>query len=1205
MKRPRSYEENLDEAIPGEKGVFKEWGRRDQESDRPSSHRRFYPKGEIGGGSRKGSSSSSYDRPVDDDREPLSRSLSRKRFDHDQEAFDRRKFGGGFERNREEEDRSAQASSPRVSYSSERIHRSERFSLPSRRDYPKGFRSERERPRREGSSGSSWRRSSGGKDAADDEAKTSSAAGDPVPGGGRRLPSEDRGKIMPKESSSGDQPSPAGPASFGVKKKTLEMRSEDCSGSEMEEGELEPDPEPEPKANPEPEPELEPVMGVKPVPASEDSRETETECRVGSGESLESGRKSSNEEKTTSDEEVVSGGKKEAVVIATDPGKGTDEVPCHEIVPVKQVDQNDKPEEQESEKERTTTTDGDKGLLVAVQVENAGEQSPGEKQEGSGKEQLGEEEMKDVPVLEEDLEKNEKMEGGINLEIQVESEHKEGRCIDLEVEPKEAKDIDLETEAEAPLALFGSSKVAIEVKNNTELTLKLMTGNNDKDKGKSLAVSLSNEANSVDEEDTMEGPSSRGFELVFRSDITRLEKGNYGGIVIGKQKEAKCSLEPLDLSLSLPGVSLGHSSQDPKAKPNLQSSSQDQRPRPTSPVARSIQSLPSSFYTNSDGFTTSISFSGSQTFVHNPSCSLTQNSMENYEHSVGSRPIFQGIDQANNGGIWQGQPSNESRCKGANVSLYQRSLLNGKLGQHSSHAVNGLAQQSGVARPLSPTNSHGSRDTRSEHSKKVLKRERSSASLFRSEQHEAERISSGVIEKVLTKIVSEPLQIVSRMIQEMTEQSVTYLRESIGEMVINRDKLGHLCALQEMLQKRTDITLETLSKCHQALLEILVSLRTGLPDFLRRASNIPTSDLAEIFLNLKCRNIACRSILPVDECDCKVCSQKNGFCSACMCLVCSKFDLASNTCSWVGCDVCLHWCHTDCALRDSYIRNGLSVTGTRGNTEMQFHCVACGHPSEMFGFVKEVFKTCAKDWKPEILAKELEYVRRIFSASEDSRGKRLRDVADQLLSKLKNKLSHSEVTRNILSFLVGSESNFSNGPPSFPQNDPCEKNTEATNGLVGSSKDLCLPDASVEKSPRLENGTSVLPSLGVDHRRSGDVELPRSLEKQQVVDELDSVVKFKQAEAKMYQARADDARKEADGLKRIAVAKREKIEEEYAKRIAKLRLVEAEEKRKQKFEELQALERAHHEYFGMKMRMEADIKNLLYKMEATKRNFNT
>lgn len=115
-------------------------------------------------------------------------------------------------------------------------------------------------------------------------------------------------------------------------------------------------------------------------------------------------------------------------------------------------------------------------------------------------------------------------------------------------------------------------------------------------------------------------------------------------------------------------------------------------------------------------------------------------------------------------------------------------------------------------------------------------------------------------------------------------------------------------------------------------------------------------------------------------------------------------------------------------------------------------------------------------------------------------------------------------------------------------------------------------------------------------------DLERSTRQKPLFDELDSIIRIKQAEASMFQSRADDARREAEGLKRIAVAKNEKIDEEYSARVAKLRLAEAEEMRKQKFEELQGLERAHREYFNMKIRMESDIKDLLLKMESTKRN---
>ncbi|KAG5596168.1 hypothetical protein H5410_037400 [Solanum commersonii] len=61
-------------------------------------------------------------------------------------------------------------------------------------------------------------------------------------------------------------------------------------------------------------------------------------------------------------------------------------------------------------------------------------------------------------------------------------------------------------------------------------------------------------------------------------------------------------------------------------------------------------------------------------------------------------------------------------------------------------------------------------------------------------------------------------------------------------------------------------------------LEFLVAIRIGLGRFLSENTRLLTSELVGVFL-LE---------------------------SECMCLVCLNFDCANNTCSWVGCDACLH-----------------------------------------------------------------------------------------------------------------------------------------------------------------------------------------------------------------------------------------------------------------------------------------------------------
>lgn len=164
------------------------------------------------------------------------------------------------------------------------------------------------------------------------------------------------------------------------------------------------------------------------------------------------------------------------------------------------------------------------------------------------------------------------------------------------------------------------------------------------------------------------------------------------------------------------------------------------------------------------------------------------------------------------------------------------------------------------------------------------------------------------------------------------------------------------------------------------------------------------------------------------------------------------------------------------------------------------------------------------------------------------------------------------------------------------------------NASAGPSHDpMWLKSVYSDKAPQLERPVSLLPSIHLDHNHNDklpamELDLHKSTPKEPLFDELESIVRIKQAEAKMFQSRADEARRDAEGLKRIALAKNEKIEEEFSSRISKLRIVEAEEMRKQKLEEFQGLERAYREYFNMKMRMEADIKDLLLKMDATRRN---
>jgi hypothetical protein len=591
--------------------------------------------------------------------------------------------------------------------------------------------------------------------------------------------------------------------------------------------------------------------------------------------------------------------------------------------------------------------------------------------------------------------------------------HKEA-VIEHEIVVEPAKHSDLEANPVGTSVFLQPPTDHITDSKEEGMTLDLITVKpRAEDKGKGIAFDVLNKAGTA-------SLAERSVDLGLRPpDIDQNDSPKTARITSVKKEDDNLKIGRLDLSLSLSG-----GLQNPEFKCFI--------PRPETlahgPCSQSSSSS-SSFCTNSDGITASIPLTSS-TLVHNPSFSLTQQPLDNCEHSVGSKPLFQGADKVGNNTGWQTQlSSNRSTEKGDATPLLQRVLQNGHLSDNTLIGAN--MQNNGISHVLSPTRNHGSPDGGPEHNRQIrqLTRERSSSSVSRGERQHEERLvlnGAGVVEKVISKIVSEPLNYTARMFQEMTSNSRAYLKEAISEIIIDAGKREHVLALQEALKKRSDLNSEILQRCPRVLLEILVAIRTGLPDVIKKSGSIATSDLVDIFLNLKCRNLSCQSVLPVSDCDCKICQQKTGFCSNCMCIVCLKFDMASNTCSWVGCDVCLHWCHTDCGLRHSLIRKGGSGSRAHGTNEMHFNCAACGHASEMYGFVKEVFRTCAKQWRMEALIRELQYVERIFSASDDAKGRRVRNFVKQMLIKLENKAYFSEVVKYVIAFFSGKQLIISN-----------------------------------------------------------------------------------------------------------------------------------------------------------------------------------
>ncbi|CAA0808910.1 Protein OBERON 4 [Striga hermonthica] len=993
MKRLKSSEDL--HSYQEKKDAVKDWGRKEEPGlQRASSSLQrsssYYRSSESG---RKVLSSSSlrYDRP-EEVKESLK--MARKRPDYDLESYERRKH---YDRFRDGSGRGVLSPSPKATYCMDQTYRSESFSGP-RRDFPKGFRSERDRPKGD-SIATSWRRFGGGKES-DDGSRSGTESSR-----GSRMESKEVGKSRSPQGVT-DVKSPAWSKDSGSElSKSVEGRKCDNMpvesggpGSDREEGELEPDPQPhaalaEPAAE-----DRAAVCESLPQKKADDElpledsvlQERERFLSVDKGDARDGGSWDGQAEcEITKD-------------VEDDVGKNNDFVGC-------QATSFEKGGECGDENDMNDDTGGENNVVEA-------------RMGGS---------------LEEDADST----CGDKLLLQ---EQEEERGVDVEMEVREtvvAENVEITAGSEHPF--------------NEKMSPIL------KDKGKGVALLPSDclplaETKSEAENKVwglekngdveIEGPSARGFQFFSADPVKKPEEVQH--TTSNKPKDDKLALE---LSLSLPNVLLPIGAQSRGQAPGSPSH------------GRSMNSFASSFRTNSDGFTASMSFSGSQHFTHNPSCSLTHNAPD-FEQSVKSKPLFQGVD-------WKAlaeenkneeATAHQEMASRENVFVHRSQSTEGKSGGQalaqttrvtgsSSKLPVALERQLSFNKHLSGAQSFGSYENGLNHctERRQLMTEKDTDSLQRqkgsNEKDHSIMIGSDFAESIVFMTVSEPLPIMCRRFSDMSGKQIASIKEFVLDIICNPAKQWQLNALQKALQKRSDVTLDMLVNAHSTQLEILVALKTGLREFLLQKNDIPTSDLAEIFLNMRCRNLNCKSVLPVDECDCKICSRMSDFCRECMCLVCSKFDMASNTCSWVGCDVCLHWCHADCGLQESHIRNGKSAVGSQSSMEMQFYCVACGHPSEMFGFVKEVFQNFVKDWTTENLSRELEYVRRIFCASEDMRGKQLHDTATKMLSKLANRSDLQDIQNCIMNFF--NESNHDSIPSIEPRKEVPSRNHEASDGI--------------------------------------------------------------------------------------------------------------------------------------------------------------
>ncbi|TMW99133.1 hypothetical protein EJD97_002997 [Solanum chilense] len=427
----------------------------------------------------------------------------------------------------------------------------------------------------------------------------------------------------------------------------------------------------------------------------------------------------------------------------------------------------------------------------------------------------------------------------------------------------------------------------------------------------------------------------------------------------------------------------------------------------------------------------------------------------------------------------------------------------------------------------------------------------------------------------LLDIAREQVDIISEKMYLLPNEYLEELKGRLRGMLEGNggpQQRDELLFLQRLVQTRSDLTANTLIKAHRVQLEILVAINSGIQFFLHHSMNLSQTCLIEVFVYKRCRNIACQSQLPAEDCHCEICTNRKGFCSLCMCVICNKFDFEVNTCRWIGCDSCAHWTHTDCAIRDKQIGTGPSSVNGLGSAEMQFRCRACNRTSELFGWVKDVFQQCAPTWNGESLIRELTVVSKIFRLSENTRGRQLFWKSEELIEKLKGGVAETTACRIILTFLQELEMDSSrsseagNKERMIPPQEACNRIAAVVQEAVQT-----MGVVADEKLRMLKKARQALETC--DHeleekaKEVSELKLERQRKRLQI-DELESIARLKEAEADMFQLKADEARREADRLQRIALAKSGKSEEDYASSYLKQRLSEAEAEKQFLFEKI-------------------------------------
>ncbi|KAL6907896.1 hypothetical protein ACP4OV_002066 [Aristida adscensionis] len=287
----------------------------------------------------------------------------------------------------------------------------------------------------------------------------------------------------------------------------------------------------------------------------------------------------------------------------------------------------------------------------------------------------------------------------------------------------------------------------------------------------------------------------------------------------------------------------------------------------------------------------------------------------------------------------------------------------------------------------------------------------------------------------LTKVAGDMVALVADRMEAMPEEQLEQLRSELRLILEGLDdddddggrRAGEFLALQELLRGRADLTPDVLEMAHPVQLGLLAAIKTGMKAFMDHpVVDIPKSSLADLLLGRRCRNIHCLSALPADGgCECNLCTtDRKGFCSDCMCIICIEFDSEADARRWIICDLCAHRAHLDCAISGGHIGVGVGHTvdienGGTGHEKMFFHCQACHGTTQVLKWVRKMLQECAPIWDRDAMLVEISHVCQIFDRSEDSDERKFVAECAELLRRLSSVSDESMCRKMLLKELQG------------------------------------------------------------------------------------------------------------------------------------------------------------------------------------------